>query len=92
MATDNKIPELVGVSDKQKMMQLLKEAGFDAEMDAGGVPTAVGRSISEMDTMIPAVRKIAKNNRYEGSFGIRGPRKTDIGKLPEEQAGEQAAG
>ena len=83
--------ELTGC-DKQSFLMIMKNAGYEAEMDGSGVPMVICRTITDMNAVIPAIRKLVKSNKYKGSFGIRGPRKTDIGNISEKLQEEKEAG
>jgi len=83
--------ELTGC-DKQSFLMIMKNAGYEAEMDGSGIPMVVCRTITDMNAVIPAIRKLVKNNKYKGSFGVRGPRKTDIGNISEKLQKEKEAG
>ena len=78
--------------DKQSFLLIMKNAGYEAEMDGSGIPMVVCRTITDMNAVIPAIRKLVKNNKYKGSFGVRGPRKTDIGNISEKLQKEKEAG
>ena len=78
--------------DKQSFLLIMKNAGYEAEMDGSGVPMVVCRTITDMNAVIPAIRKLVKNNKSKGSFGVRGPRKTDIGNISEKLQEEKEAG
>ena len=67
--------------DKQSFLLIMRNAGYEAEMDGSSVPMVICRTITDMNAIIPAIRKLVKNNKYKGSFGVRGPRKTDIGNM-----------
>ena len=78
--------------DKQKFLLTMKNAGYETEMDGSGVPMVICRTITDMNAAIPAIHKLVKCNQYKGSFGVRGPRKTDIGNITEKMQEEKEAG
>ena len=69
--------EQISTTDKLKAFRTLKDAGLRVEMSGSGVPTVVCASASDMDKEIKNVKKILKDLRYNGSFGVRGPRISD---------------
>ena len=77
MAIRDKQPEQIGTTDKLKAFKTLKDAGFRVEFNGSGVPTVVCMRLEDMDKEIKKVKKALKELRYNGSFGVRGPRKTD---------------
>ncbi|MBQ3795286.1 MAG: hypothetical protein II842_03205 [Butyrivibrio sp.] len=77
MAKNIKEVDEISTTDKLKAFKTLKEAGFRVEMNGSGVPTVVCANLDEMDKQLKSMKKVLKEMRYNGSFGIRGPRKTD---------------
>ncbi len=78
MARNEKELEEISTTDKLKAFKALKEAGYRVEMNGSGVPTVVCVNTEDIDKSIKSVKKIFKDMRYIGSFGVRGPRKTDM--------------
>ena len=70
-------PKQISTTDKLKALKALKDAGLRVEMSGSGVPTVVCVSPLDIDKEIKNVRKILTGLRYNGSFGVRGPRKSD---------------
>ena len=77
MAKNIKELDEISTTDKLKALKTLKDAGFRVEMSSSGVPTVVCASLDDMDKQLKSMKKVLKDLRYNGSFGIRGPRKTD---------------
>ena len=77
MAKSIKEVDEISTTDKLKAFKALKDAGFRVEMNGSGVPTVVCANVDEMDKQLKNMKKVLKELRYIGSFGIRGPRKTD---------------
>ena len=77
MGREDKAPAEIRTTDKLKIQKLLSEAGYMVEMGNGSVPTVVCKRREDMSKDLQAIRKILKEQRYEGSFGVRAPRKTD---------------
>lgn len=77
MGRDDKSPAEIRTTDKLKIQKILLEAGYMVEMGNGSVPTVVCKKREDMSKDLAAIRKILKEQRYEGSFGVRAPRKTD---------------
>ncbi|WP_026527826.1 hypothetical protein [Butyrivibrio sp. VCD2006] len=77
MGREEKIPAEIRTTDKLKIQRVLSEAGYMVEMGNGSVPTVVCKRREDMSKDLQAIRKILKEQRYEGSFGVRAPRKTD---------------
>ncbi len=77
MAKSNKEVDEISTTDKLKAFKALKDAGFRVEMNGSGVPTVVCANLDDMDKQLKNMKKVLKELRYNGSFGIRGPRKTD---------------
>ena len=77
MSKNDKELEQISTTDKLKAFRTLKDAGLRVEMSGSGVPTVVCASASDMDKEIKNVKKILKDLRYNGSFGVRGPRISD---------------
>ena len=84
MKKEEKDLEQISTTDKLKAMKALRDAGLKVELSASGVPTVVCASASDIEKEIKHTRKILKELRYFGSFGVRGPRKSDQGQ-PAEQ-------
>ncbi len=87
MKKDDKELEEISTTDKVKAMKALREAGLKVELSGSGVPTVVCASASDIEKEIKHTRKILKELRYFGSFGVRGPRKSDQSQ-PAEQNSE----
>ena len=77
MAKNTKELDEISTTDKLKALKTLKEAGFRVELTGSGVPTVICVNLDEMDKQLSKMKKVLKELRYNGSFGIRGPRKTD---------------
>ena len=77
MAKNIKELDEISTTDKLKAFKALKDAGFRVELNGSGVPTVVCVSVDEMDKQLSKMKKVLKELRYNGSFGIRGPRKSD---------------
>ena len=77
MIKNDKELEQISTTDKLKAFRALKDSGLRVEMSGSGVPTVVCVSPADIDKEIKNVRKILKELRYNGSFAVRGPRKTD---------------
>ena len=77
MAKNTKELDEISTTDKLKALKALKEAGFRVELNGSGVPTVVCVNLDEMDKQLAKMKKVLKELRYNGSFGIRGPRKSD---------------
>ncbi len=92
MNKNEKDLEQISTTDKLKAFKTLKDAGLRVEMSSSGVPTVICASAGDMSKDLKNVRKILKDLRYNGSFGVRAPRKGDqimneeIPKDPEEAA------
>ncbi len=77
MSKNDKELDQINTTDKLKAMKVLKESGLKVEMSNSGVPTVVCAGVSDLDKEIKNVKKILKELRYNGSFGVRAPRKND---------------
>ena len=77
MAKNIKEVDEISTTDKLKAFKTLKDAGFRVEFNGSGVPTVICNHLEDMDKDLKKVKKTLKDLRYNGSFGIRGPRKTD---------------
>ncbi len=77
MNKNEKELEQISTTDKLKALKTLKEAGLKVEMGSSGVPTVICASAADMAKELKNVKKILNELRYNGSFGVRGPRKTD---------------
>ncbi len=77
MNKNDKELEQISTTDKLKAFKALKDAGLRVEMNGSGVPTVVCATADDMSKELKNVKKILKELRYNGSFGVRGPRKTD---------------
>ncbi len=88
MIKNDKELEQISTTDKLKAFKSLKDAGLKVEMSGSGVPTVVCASASDIEKELKNIRKILKELRYNGSFGVRGPRKTDqiMSEEPREEA------
>ncbi len=88
MNKNDKELDQISTTDKLKAMKALKDAELKVEFNSSGVPTVVCAQATDIDSMIKKVRKVLKELRYNGSFGVRGPRKTDQ-IMPEEVSAVQ---
>ena len=77
MSKNEKDLEQISTTDKLKALKTLKEAGLRVELGCSGVPTVICASASDLDKELKHVKKILKELRYNGSFGVRAPRKGD---------------
>ena len=77
MAIKDKQPEQIGTTDKLKAFKALKDAGYRTEFSASGVPTVICNNAEDIDKELKSIKKLLKELRYNGSFGVRGPRKSD---------------
>lgn len=78
MAKNEKELEEISTTDKLKAFKTLKESGLRVEFNGSGVPTVICAGADEIDKTLKNVRKLLKEIRYTGSFGVRAPRKTDM--------------
>ncbi|MCR5156374.1 MAG: hypothetical protein K6C96_06805 [Butyrivibrio sp.] len=88
MGKNDKELEQISTTDKLKAFKALKEAGYRVELNGSGVPTVVCAAASDMSKELKNIRKILKELRYNGSFGVRGPRKSD--QMVTDEAPEKA--
>ena len=77
MNKNEKELEQISTTDKLKAFKALKDSGLKVELSGSGVPTVICASASDMEKELKNIKKILKELRYNGSFGVRGPRKTD---------------
>ena len=77
MGKNDKELEQISTTDKLKAFKALKDAGYRVELGGSGVPTVVCASASDISKELKNIKKILKDLRYTGSFGVRGPRKSD---------------
>ena len=77
MGREDRTPAEIRTTDKVKIQKILSDAGYIVEMGSSSVPTVVCKRKEDMSKDLAAIRKILKEQRYEGSFGVRAPRKTD---------------
>ncbi len=77
MNKNDKELEQISTTDKQKAYKALKDAGLRVEHGTGGVPTVICASAADLAKEVKNVKKILKDLRYNGSFGVRAPRKSD---------------
>ena len=77
MNKNEKELEQISTTDKLKAFKALKDFGLKVEFSGSGVPTVICASASDMEKELKNIKKILKDLRYNGSFGVRGPRKTD---------------
>ena len=77
MGKNEKELEQISTTDKLKAFKALKDAGLKVEMSSNGVPTVVCAAAADIEKELKNIRKILKELRYNGSFGVRGPRKSD---------------
>ncbi len=89
MKKEEKELDQISTTDKLKAMKVLKEAGLKVEMSGSGVPTVVCVSAADISKEVKNVRKILKELRYNGSFGVRGPRKSDQSQVAETAVNSQ---
>ena len=78
MAKNEKELEEISTTDKLKAFKTLKDSGLRVEFNGSGVPTVICAGADEIDKTLKNVKKLLKEIRYTGSFGVRAPRKTDI--------------
>lgn len=92
MAKNEKELEEISTTDKLKAFKTLKDSGLRVEFNGSGVPTVICASADEIDKTLKNVKKLLKEIRYTGSFGVRAPRKTDmIGTEESLEAAEEVA-
>ncbi|WP_024866677.1 hypothetical protein [Butyrivibrio sp. FCS014] len=94
MAKNDKELEQISTTDKLKAFKALKDAGYRVELNGSGVPTVVCAAASDMSKELKNIRRILKELRYIGSFGVRGPRKNEQtvpDEMPKGTAGEEPA-
>ena len=89
MAKNTNAPDQISTTDKLKAYNSLKSAGYRVEMNGSGVPTVVCPRVEDMDRELKNVKKVLKELRYNGSFGVRGPRKSDAIMTEETAAKEE---
>ena len=77
MAKNIKEVDEISTTDKLKALKTLKDAGLRVEFNGSGVPTVICAHPDDIEKELKNVRKLLKDIRYIGSFGVRGPRKTD---------------
>ncbi|WP_026515695.1 hypothetical protein [Butyrivibrio sp. MC2021] len=78
MGKNDKELEQISTTDKLKALKTLKEAGYRVELNGSGVPTVICQKPEDIDKELKNVRKLLKELRYSGSFGVRAVRKTDM--------------
>jgi hypothetical protein len=78
MGKNDKELEQISTTDKLKAFKTLKEAGYRVELNGSGVPTVICQKPEDIDKELKNVRKVLKELRYSGSFGVRAVRKTDM--------------
>ncbi len=88
VAKEEKTTE-ISTTDKLKMFKVLKEKGFRVELNSDSVPTVICKSPEEIRTELTKVRKVIKECRYTGSFGVRGPKKSDGEMADEHKSSEE---
>ena len=91
MAKNNNELDQISTTDKLKAFKALKDAGLRVEMSSSGVPTVVCESADLISKDTKNVRKILKEIRYNGSFGVRAPRKSDQISVDENKETPDAA-
>ena len=91
MGKNDKELEQISTTDKLKAFKALKEAGFRVELNGSGVPTVICQKPEDIDKELKNVRRVLKELRYSGSFGVRGPRKTDMMSTEETEEKPEAA-
>ena len=91
MNKNEKELEQISTTDKLKAFKAIRDAGLKVELSGSGVPTVVCASAGDIEKELKNVRKILKELRYNGSFGVRGPRKTDqiLSEEPKEMPEDQ---
>ena len=77
MGKNDKELEQISTTDKLKAFKALKDAGYRVELNGSGVPTVVCASAADISKELKNIKKVLKELRYTGSFGVRGPRKND---------------
>ncbi|WP_029233333.1 hypothetical protein [Butyrivibrio sp. VCB2006] len=85
MAKNIKEVDEISTTDKLKAFKTLKDAGLRVEFNGSGVPTVVCARVEDMDKELKNVKKLLKELRYNGSFGVRGPRKSDSNIIEDER-------
>ena len=78
MAKNEKELEEISTTDKLKAFKTLKDSGLRVEFNGSGVPTVICAGADEIDKTLKNVKKLLREIRYTGSFGVRAPRKTDM--------------
>ncbi|SFQ19890.1 hypothetical protein SAMN04487928_12318 [Butyrivibrio proteoclasticus] len=78
MAKNEKELDEISTTDKLKAFKILKDSGLRVEFNGSGVPTVICAGADEIDKTLKNVKKLLKEIRYTGSFGVRAPRKTDM--------------
>ena len=86
MGKNDKELEQISTTDKLKAFKTLKDAGYRVELGGSGVPTVVCAQATDISKELKNIRKVLKDLRYTGSFGVRAVRKSDqimTDELPE---------
>ena len=78
MAKNEKELEEISTTDKLKAFKTLKDSGLRVEFNGSGVPTVICVSADDINKTIKNLKKLLKDIRYTGSFGVRAPRKSDM--------------
>ena len=87
MNKNEKELEEISTTDKVKAFKALKDAGLRVEYNGSGVPTVICATADDITKDIKSVRKLLKEIRYIGSFGVRVQRKDEM--LASEETIEQ---
>ena len=77
MGKNEKELDQISTTDKLKAFKALKDAGYRVELGGSGVPTVVCLTASDISKELKNIKKVLKDLRYNGSFGVRGPRKNE---------------
>ena len=77
MGKNEKELEQISTTDKLKAFKTLKDAGYRVELNGSGVPTVVCAAATDISKELKNIKKILKDLRYTGSFGVRAVRKSD---------------
>ena len=77
MAMKEKELDQISTTDKLKAFKALKDAGYRVVFNGSGVPTVICMTPDDISKETKKVKKVLKELRYTGSFGVRSIRKTD---------------
>ncbi len=78
MNKNEKELEEISTTDKVKAFKALKDAGLRVEYNGSGVPTVICATADDIVKDLKNVRKLLKDIRYIGSFGVRVQRKDEM--------------